>query len=95
VRKLHLQPRSCSVPARTINLEVKIREDVIEFPELAVEADFYIIPEMTDPHLLIGTDILNKELISFHRKLNGEVRLFKNKLPGIMNLGKYNEPQTI
>jgi hypothetical protein len=95
VRKLHLQPRSCSVPARTINSEVKIAGDVVEFPELAVEADFYIIPEMTDPSLLIGTDILNKELISFHRKLNGEVRLFKNKLPGIMNLGKYNEPQTI
>jgi hypothetical protein len=100
VRKLQLQPRSCSVPARTINSEVKITEKitlVVEFPELAVEADFYIIPEMTDPPLLIGTDILNKELISFHRKPNGEVRLFKNKLPGIMNLnlGKYNEPQTI
>jgi hypothetical protein len=54
-----------------------------------LEADFYIIPEMTDSPLLIGTDILNKELISFHGKPNGEVRLFKNKLSGIMNLGKY------
>jgi hypothetical protein len=39
VRKLQLQPRSCSVPARTINLEVKITEMVtlvVEFPELAV-----------------------------------------------------------
>jgi hypothetical protein len=59
-----------------------------------LEADFYIIPEMTDSPLLIGTDILNKELISFHGKPNGEVRLFKNKLSGIMNLGKYVQRTT-
>jgi hypothetical protein len=55
--------------------------------------DFYIIPKMTDRPLLTCTDIWAKELISFHRKPNKEVRLFQNKLPGIMNLGKYKEPQ--
>jgi hypothetical protein len=51
---------------------------------------------MTDRPLLTCTDIWDKELISFHRKPNKEkqeVRLFLNKLPGIMNLGKYKEPQ--
>jgi hypothetical protein len=55
--------------------------------------DFYIIPKMTDRPLLTCTDIWAKELISFHRKPNKKVRLFQNKLPGIMNLGKYKEPQ--
>lgn len=45
---------------------------LIEYLEFNIQSDFDVVPDLSDPPLLIGTNILDKEFISFQREPSGQ-----------------------